>query len=264
MRHPWVMPSLKRKLSTPTDSSDSDSPSPFTQKRRRCEVLENGFAHLTLSHTTLPASSGLPIRGIITEPTFRAESNTSHQAGQHDPQIYAIPRSDSDADMMVPDIVFPSSVEEPVLPEHHVPEAAMSSESWYKHDKDSQSISNSHAHARLSAPRPGVVVTDLSFDDEEQDVDDLKRKGDGDFEISQALLKRLKSPVHPFALPSKADDSQALVLFRPLLVSAQPTVDALELETTARIEELPEDTSADLVGDMYCDAQDDDAMEIED
>ncbi|EIN11358.1 hypothetical protein PUNSTDRAFT_141747 [Punctularia strigosozonata HHB-11173 SS5] len=251
MRHPWVMPSLKRKLSTPTDYSDTDASSPasFHAKRRRCDPLEHGLAHLTLNHVP---SSPWPSRGIVTEPSAGCEAAPTSASGssQQPPHITPITPLYSEMDMQTSDttpvVVLPTSVEEPVSPEQTAPEVSMSNGSWYEPEKDR------------------VVITDLSSLDEDED-ERWDRKRPSDYEISEALLRRLKSGSGPPLPVARQDDSQALVLFRPIGRSGLYDADDLpELESTAHIEELPDDAVVvDSPLNIYQDVPDDDAMDIE-
>lgn len=151
VRHPWFnMPSTKRKR-PPTPSSDesdglSERSTSFRTfegdlpKRRRCSTLEQGFAHLNLSHpvyqthvsSTTSTSSTSPIPSILEldVPFARSPSPSAMESE------YTYP------------IIQPTSIEEPPSPdasgypppdaecEDGVADIKMRSQSWYEPEKD--------------------------------------------------------------------------------------------------------------------------------
>ncbi|KAI1796445.1 hypothetical protein LXA43DRAFT_987709 [Ganoderma leucocontextum] len=238
--HPWFrMPSQKRK-----DLSDEDedgpraayheprhslSPLPRSPKRRRCDVLEAGMSQLTLeglSYAVPPAhdpSVGDTMRtGISPSPsssyvaptiqipnpsTFASTSSQPCADGPPSPYVTHIPRKPT-----IP-VVLPGSVEEPASPEAtatgepDVVDVSMKGSSWYEIEKDR------------------IVITDL----EDSDVEDeettpsrilpVESRADlASFKISSALLDRLPKPHILGPIGPEPSPTNALVLYRPLVV----------------------------------------------
>ncbi|KAF9007956.1 hypothetical protein BDQ17DRAFT_180047 [Cyathus striatus] len=195
IRHPWFDNSIaKRKHSTPP-SSGSSSPSPDIDsddpdisypplKRRRCSTLENGIAHLTLNHPFGHVYTGL------TNPGERRSSSPMPQVQEvvldsplpinllH--PVPDIPMDSNDGQQPTwPDVVLPSSVEEPPIPE-----IKMKSSSWM--------LELHRLFQDDTAPNP--------------------------ISINPAYLEHMRSQSLGSMDPSrlKTPSSQALVLFKPL------------------------------------------------
>lgn len=163
--HPWFRsPSLKRKASSSDEESDTptvraaplylDSPS-WPAKRRRCDVLEHGIAQLSLdTNTGISAPSAQP----LTSHSPQVES-----VSEDIPLISAPSVALSEAVSLplytfvqrpLPGAVQAGSIEEPPSPEHELDEdaivdVAMSSESWYEIEKDSELTSSLHTRTRI-------------------------------------------------------------------------------------------------------------------
>jgi hypothetical protein len=140
--HPWFrMPSHKRKAydldASSSDSSDLESYS-APAKRRRCDVLENGLAHLSLDHAAEAAKI----------PYTHLHRSEGRKGGPRSPSPQPLPGQSWNAynhstlDQPTHDIasiVLPSSVEEPTSPETISPDlldVTMKSRSWYEPEKD--------------------------------------------------------------------------------------------------------------------------------
>ena len=105
VHHPWYdKPSRKRKHSLREASND-------TPKRRRCDSLEFGFAHLALSNPQVETQPSNP--SIIIAP-------------------FELSAMDTDIDLPSPCVIHPSSVQEPPP----IPEVKMKNSSWYEPEKD--------------------------------------------------------------------------------------------------------------------------------
>ena len=138
------MPLRKRKASDPDNSSDSDIEAyPYSPKRRRCDVLENGFAQLTLSpslqqkqpcgSTRGPYHTGLNIQSLQGGDGYNTENGLSYTSWNAN-TIPLMRHSSSGS----PPVILPGSVEEPTSPEpiSYIPEVTMKSRSWYEPEKD--------------------------------------------------------------------------------------------------------------------------------
>ncbi|TFK44610.1 hypothetical protein BDQ12DRAFT_673271 [Crucibulum laeve] len=204
IRHPWFdPPTIKRKhsssrsssthASSPGAESDTSDDSRRAVKRRRCTVLEHGFAHLTLetpfstnysgSSTGESPSHLLYVHELPASQTFAGEASCSMDADGPFP-----PRSTMGTPPIF-DVWLPSSVEEP-----SIPEVKMKSSSWYEPEPDR------------------IVITDLdSFTDEEEED---KTPG---VSINPALLDRIHARSFK-SMPGygEGQDSQALVLYKPM------------------------------------------------
>ena len=141
IRHPWFnMPSKKRKR-PPTPSSDECSERSTIlegelPKRRRCSTLEQGFAHLNLSHPiiqTHPSSTSPNLSILELDVPFARSPSPDAMESE-----YTYP------------IIQPTFIEEPKSPdisvcpprgteggsEEGMTDVKMRSESWYEPEKD--------------------------------------------------------------------------------------------------------------------------------
>lgn len=150
--HPWFRsPSLKRKASSSDEDDDlpttvhglsvnSDSPvSPV--KRRRCDILEHGIAHLSLNTaagirvlSAPPSKVDAPQVESATEEVFASPIplSTSSSEALSSPTYTFVQRPLSGA-------VRPDLVEEPQSPDAFlgdVEDVPMASGSWYEVEKD--------------------------------------------------------------------------------------------------------------------------------
>ncbi|KAM5533334.1 hypothetical protein V8D89_013008 [Ganoderma adspersum] len=176
--HPWFrMPSQKRKDLSDDDDLDvprpayheprhSLSPPPRSPKRRRCDVLENGMAQLTLEGLSYVAPS--MHRGPVGDVGFYASTSSNYVASTTQiprPSPFASTSSPPFADgppspyvTHIPvkpatSVILPRSVEEPASPEpsvtgnSDVADVPMKGPSWYEIEKDRTSDSFAPAHA---------------------------------------------------------------------------------------------------------------------
>lgn len=254
IRHPWFnMPSKKRKRPPSPSSEGDECPERFRTfegelpKRRRCSTLEQGFAHLNLSHsmqTHVSSTSTSPNPSILEldVPFVRSPSPNAMESD------YTYP------------IIQPTFIEEPTSPDisvypprsaegesEEVADVKMRSESWYEPEKDRKCCCSLIRLLLYLAGNTGIVITDLDDSDEEGGPNSTSDSSG--LTISNALLNRLRNQQperHALPLPS-AKPSSALVLFRPLSVPSK------ELEG----EEVQEATVPTLA------SRDDDAMDVE-
>jgi len=199
IRHPWFsQPTMKRKLAdspSPISSSSSSlrSPSPSGSppppKRRKFSALESGFADLTLDNDSYLATPSSPTVSDVPDNPYA-------------PGIIAssIPCNDHPCD-----VVLPSSIEEP-----SIPEVRMKYPSWYEPEPDR------------------IVVTniDSSSDEEDENTD----PGVTTISIPRALLKRFTlrpGELTDTQLPS-SNSNQALILFQPLPVIGTKVINKSE------------------------------------
>ena len=146
--HPWFrMPSHKRKaFDLDSSSSDSSDFETYTvpPKRRRCDVLESGLAHLSLNPVLHTESAAKAPQIHPHEPQFTLDSLHRRESPRATSQPPAYQSWNAYNDSYPPSIrgftpvVLPSSVEEPTSPETlpDVPEVTMKSRSWYEPEKD--------------------------------------------------------------------------------------------------------------------------------
>ncbi|KAJ3564939.1 hypothetical protein NP233_g7963 [Leucocoprinus birnbaumii] len=173
IRHPWFDAQVKKRKhsrESPCSSEESDVSEPPARKRQRCSVLEQGFAHLSLSHKSSRDDEVFvePCVPIVTEVT---------------PDECAMD-ADDEGDSIGPPAVLPRHVEEP---EQDIPEVQMKTSSWYE----------------LSPDR--IVITDLdSFESEDEPADESRT-----LEINPHLLKRIKKQT-PLALPEATSQALVL------------------------------------------------------
>lgn len=128
IRHPWFdQPSMKRKLSvSPVNNTSSTSGTPRSSpppKRRKFSALESGFAQLTLNNS-------------YNNTTDTPNHVSTSAAWPYISEFVQAPHdflSTMDADVKVPahDVILPSYVEEP-----SIPEVKMRSSSWYEPEPD--------------------------------------------------------------------------------------------------------------------------------
>ncbi|KAH8083819.1 hypothetical protein BXZ70DRAFT_577383 [Cristinia sonorae] len=218
MHHPWFrLPTLKRKsayIYDDTDSRHNPSYAPIVDegtfqydeplgpsKRRRCEALERGLAQLSLAHPfpqqAAPAPAPLSWNTPVA-PTLTSEVSVERHSIVTEPED------------------IPIECDQDVEP------------SWYEPEKDR------------------IIITKLDDEDDDQThpsltskhpIEPLAEVDPTSVSISPALLDRLKSQHQNFGIPgllqgpppsrpppSPADESKALVLFKPLAIPAQPTI----------------------------------------
>lgn len=154
-------------------------------------------------------------------------------------------------------MIQPSHIDEPKEaspppPEPCPSDVKMKSQSWYEPEPDRTRPPALERAARSTDRASGIVVTDLDSSDDEDGVEVEAEL------ISPALMERirtqsLRSGIIPTGV---ADNSQALVLYRPI-----PLPDAEETDTDDNIEEA---TAMSISEPMQADLLDSDAMDIDD
>lgn len=212
--HPWLrMPSHKRKVYQ-RDSSDSPDPEPSAvpPKRRRCDVLENGLALLSLD-PNLAHFSPQPVPYSVEPPPDEDEDMAVEPTDVWDIAAPAPSVRTSPTDTTP--IVRPGSVEEPTSPESppDVPDVAMKSRSWYEPEKDREPPPPvSRPSGRRAQGFAGIVVVDLDDSESEDEAEEAEQA----LRVNAALMARLMSRRGPLP-PEPTDASKALVLFKPVV-----------------------------------------------
>ncbi|PSS37885.1 hypothetical protein PHLCEN_2v353 [Hermanssonia centrifuga] len=247
--HPWFrVPSQKRRASEADSSSSASDASdvetcPRAPKRRKCDVLENGIAHLSLNtQLNSPIVSSPSVSAYPGTPSYDwSPSDTRSTVGAAAQVSWNSSSAAYNGPQAVGPVLRPGSVEEPPAPEvPDIPEVTMRGQSWYEPEKDR------------------IVVTDLDDSDAEDSPDDPFG-----LSVNSALMDRIKSGSAPLAPLPIPDSSKALVLFRPLAV---PDSSRMALDNKARREKDQTDIVEDIVEDIFVDpplVDDDDAMDIE-
>ncbi|KAH6914136.1 hypothetical protein BKA70DRAFT_1420903 [Coprinopsis sp. MPI-PUGE-AT-0042] len=184
---------MKRKQRSPRlafemdDDDDDDEPRDGPpSKRRRCNALENGLAHLTLNSPQREHSTASGIWGQATPPSVEEvlASSSACPVNPFPPAQFQLP-----PDAALPDIVLPDSVEEP-----SVPEVDMRASTWYE-------------------PEPNrIIITDLDGFVESDEEGDPPSK---DFQVHPGFLEQIRSKKLNNHVSPTAKSSQALILFRP-------------------------------------------------
>ncbi|THH30946.1 hypothetical protein EUX98_g3267 [Antrodiella citrinella] len=229
--HPWFrMPSLKRKnayiysdpdIDSPTTSRPEPLPAP---KRRRCDDLERGLAQLSIAPTySTPSAANA---NAFPAPAYSSWNTSDVQAIVTEPEDTPIECDDE----------------------------------WFEPEKDRTSPSPSHPPpSRTSPPLPpsapsGIVITKLA-PDEPIHMSPPPPPDPVSVTISPALLDRLKSHHQTFGIPGllqgpppRADDSRALVLFKPLKIEPPSQPEPVIHE--------PEEEKADVVQEEDADMMD--------
>ncbi|KAF9813032.1 hypothetical protein IEO21_05818 [Rhodonia placenta] len=244
--HPWFRtPSLKRKSLDDDDISIVECrpqpPVPPRAKRRRYEVLENGFARLTLS----AAADGSYIAPQNSDVTM-ARAPTPKPSFGPAWESYSPPVLHMDPPPTP--VVRPSAIEEPMAPEQvlDLPDVRMKVPSWYEIEKDR------------------IVITDLEDSDNEEQEQGAASQATASLSVSPALLDRLSKHAATSVLPQhfEPDPSKALVLFRPLVASHPSSSESSPvLGQVAIVEEVQEGDAYN--ADVQRDMQIDDPMDID-
>lgn len=130
VRHPWFDSAVKKRKHVPLDSGcstssdESDAAERRPSKRRRCSILEQGLAHLSLQHNPSKNSTW--------------SQDDEQWSEKREPTITELPQEEvaMDADdemdgqtLAREPMLLPSSVEEP---EPDIPEIQMKASSWYE------------------------------------------------------------------------------------------------------------------------------------
>jgi len=148
--HPWFnQPSMKRKNPSSPRSTTSPSPDDFDAstplpdvKRRRCNTLESGFAHLTLNPLLVNATS---VGGAFPNPTFPQTTQSPLLGSSKFPNSFSNTNASTpfamDAESPTPTILRPTSIKEPVSPlsshaTSSIADIKMKSSSWYEPEPD--------------------------------------------------------------------------------------------------------------------------------
>ncbi|KAF9451246.1 hypothetical protein P691DRAFT_663496 [Macrolepiota fuliginosa MF-IS2] len=187
VRHPWFDKSVKKRKRVLVDREDSGSSDDSNvverapvKRRRQCNGLEQGLAHLSLQHT------------------MSKKSRLGVDIGEQEPMIEdEVCAMDADDGVggraLVGPVLLPSSVEEP---EQDIPEVQMKTSSWYELGPDR------------------IVITDLDSFEAEDDKD----KDSETLSINSSLLEHIRNQWQSGAAHTLAPSltSQALVLFQPL------------------------------------------------
>lgn len=144
VRHPWFDHQVKkrkhalrdRRCSTSSDETDATEGRPA--KRRRCSILEQGLAHLSLQHNTSKVPVSFVDEDICTE--------------ERAPTILELPHREEEMCPMESEegvightsampTLLPSSIEEPG---QDIPEVQMKTSSWYELGPDRQFLLSYH------------------------------------------------------------------------------------------------------------------------
>lgn len=268
--------------STAFASTANSSPKPRVRagrpppKRRRCSPIENGLAQLSLTHDAYPRVQELPA-APMDNGTHGSVAYGTYNTYNSDSYPYPAPTlpgsAPMDLDLPPPPAPAAYTVEEPVP----IPEVSMRGPpAWYEPAPDRASFPYSlvrpmGARTVLTRALPpiGIVITDLdAFEQEDEDEEHLREQGcEKEGAIAQGVQVNAALLAHIHARqsgsvkkPAPSPASQALVLFKPLPLTATERTTADGLRDARRV---AADAAASARAQIERAEKADDAMDIE-